>query len=68
MSRRIRADEVHKEWIKDPKYEAEYNALDEEFSLVSALTAARVRAGLTQEQVVLRMKTTQAVEALWHRE
>ena len=41
----------------------EYAALEEEFSLTAALIEARSRAGLTQEQVAQRMKTTQAVVA-----
>mgnify|MGYP003623010170 CR=1 FL=1 len=60
---RIRVDDLHKGWMKDPKYRREYEALDEEFSLVTALIDARTRAGLTQEQVAQRMKTTQAVIA-----
>jgi predicted transcriptional regulator len=60
---RIRVDDLHKKWVKDSKYRREYEALEEEFSLVSALIAARKRAGLTQEEVAARMKTTQAVVA-----
>jgi ribosome-binding protein aMBF1 (putative translation factor) len=60
---RIRVDDLHKNWMKDPEYRAEYEALQEEFSLVTALIEARSRAGLTQEQVARRMKTTQAVIA-----
>ena len=60
---RIRVDDLHKDWMKDPKYRREYEALEEEFSLVAALIEARTRAGLTQEQVAHRMKTTQAVIA-----
>ncbi|MGD0771687.1 MAG: helix-turn-helix transcriptional regulator [Candidatus Solibacter sp.] len=60
---RIRVDDLHKEWMNDPKYRHEYEALEEEFSLVAALIEARTRAGLTQEQVAKRMKTTQAVIA-----
>jgi ribosome-binding protein aMBF1 (putative translation factor) len=58
---RIRVDDLHKKWMKDSKYRREYGALAEEFSLVTALIDARTRAGLTQEQVARRMKTTQAV-------
>jgi ribosome-binding protein aMBF1 (putative translation factor) len=61
--RRIRVDDLHKSWIKDSKYRRKYEALEEEFSLVAALIEARTRAGLTQEQVAQRMKTTQAVIA-----
>jgi ribosome-binding protein aMBF1 (putative translation factor) len=60
---RIRVDDLHRNWMKDPKYRREYEALEEEFSLVAALIEARTRAGLTQEQVARRMKTTQAVIA-----
>ncbi len=60
---RIRVDDLHKKWMKDAKYRREYEALEEEFSLVAALIEARTRAGLTQEQVAHRMKTTQAVIA-----
>jgi predicted transcriptional regulator len=60
---RIRVDDLHKKWMKDSRYRREYEALEEEFSLVAALIEARTRAGLTQEQVAQRMKTTQAVIA-----
>ena len=60
---RIRVDDLHEKWLKDPEYRAEYEALEEEFSLASALISARARAGLTQEQVAVRMNTTQAVVA-----
>ena len=60
---RIRVDDLHKLWMKDARYRREYKALEEEFSLVAALIAARSRAGLTQEQLAQRMKTTQAVIA-----
>src|ERR1039458_593014 len=60
---RIRVDDLHKKWMKDSKYRREYKALEGEFSLVAALIEARTRAGLTQEQVAHRMKTTQAVIA-----
>jgi ribosome-binding protein aMBF1 (putative translation factor) len=60
---RIRVDDLHKRWMNDSNYRREYKALEKEFSLVSALIEARTRAGLTQEQVAQRMKTTQAVIA-----
>ena len=61
--KRTRVDDLHMEWMKNPKYRREYEALEAEFSLTSALIEARSRAGLTQEQVAQRMKTTQAVVA-----
>ena len=60
----IRASDLHKKWMKnDPAYAREYEALEEEFNLASAMIAARSQAGLTQEQLARRMKTTQAVIA-----
>ena len=59
----ITVDDLHKEWTKNPEYRREYDRLEEEFSLTAALIQARSRAGLTQEQVAKRMKTTQAVVA-----
>jgi ribosome-binding protein aMBF1 (putative translation factor) len=60
---RTRVDDLHKDWMKDPKYRREYQALEEEFSLTAAMIEARSRAGMTQEQVARRMKTTQAAIA-----
>ena len=42
---RISVDDLHKNWMKDSKYRREYEALEEEFSLVAALIEARTRAG-----------------------
>ena len=62
--KRIRVDDLHnKEWMKDPEYLREYDALEHEFSVTAALIKARSRAGLTQEEIARRMKTTQAVVA-----
>ena len=55
--------ELHKEWMQRPGYRAEYEALEPEFALARALIAARVNAGLTQEQVAERMATSQSVVA-----
>ena len=63
MMSRTRVDDLHKNWMKDPKYRREYQALEEEFSLTAAMIEARSRARMTQEQLARRMKTTQAVVA-----
>ena len=45
MSRRlIPAEEVLREWRKDPKFVAAYDALEDEFAVASALIKARRRA------------------------
>lgn len=54
---------LHKKWMKDPDYRKEYVALEEEFALASAMIAARSRAGLTQEELAHRMKTSQSTIA-----
>ncbi len=61
--KRTTVDDLHKNWMKNPKYRREYEALEEEVSLSAAMIEARARAGLTQEQVAQRMQTTQAVVA-----
>ena len=54
---------LHKNWMKEPAYRKEYEGLEEEFALASAMIAARTRAGLTQDQLARRMKTTQSTIA-----
>ena len=58
-----RVKDLHRSWMKDPKYKAEYNALDEEFQLARTLIEARTRAGLSQTQLARRMKTSQSYVA-----
>lgn len=59
----IPVEEAAKEWFKNPNFVKEYDALEEEFSLASALIEARARANLTQEEVAQRMGTTQTAVA-----
>jgi ribosome-binding protein aMBF1 (putative translation factor) len=59
----IPAEASFRQWKKDPKYVAEYEALDKEFALASALIEARSKADMTQEDVAAAMGTTQAVVA-----
>jgi transcriptional regulator with XRE-family HTH domain len=49
--------------MKDPEFRAEYDALEDEFALASALIKARGDADLTQEQVAAAMGTSQAFVA-----
>jgi ribosome-binding protein aMBF1 (putative translation factor) len=59
----IPVEESFKQWKKDPKYIAAYDALEAEFALASAMIEARAAANMTQEQVAREMGTTQAVIA-----
>jgi ribosome-binding protein aMBF1 (putative translation factor) len=59
----IPVEESFKQWKKDPKYVATYDALEKEFAIASAMIKARADADMTQEQVAKAMGTTQAVVA-----
>lgn len=59
----IPVEEAFAEWRKDPEYVHAYEALEEEFTLASALIGARAQADLTQEELAKRMGTTQAAIA-----
>ena len=52
--------DLHRDWMKNPKYKAEYAALGKEFQLVRSLIEARMRAGLSQAQLARRMNTSQS--------
>jgi len=55
--------DMHKKWMKEPKYRKAYEALEEEFALASAVMDVRTRAGLTQQELARKMGTTQPVVA-----
>lgn len=55
---------LHERWAAEPAYQKAYDALDDEFALVTAITQTRSRAGLTQEEVAQPMRTTQGNIAL----
>ena len=52
--------DLHRKWMKEPIYKAEYDALDEEFRIIQMLIDARKRAGLSQTELAKRMKTSQS--------
>jgi transcriptional regulator with XRE-family HTH domain len=54
---------LHKRWMRDDDYRREYDALEEEFALASALISARSQAGLTQEELAEKMDTSQSAIA-----
>jgi transcriptional regulator with XRE-family HTH domain len=55
--------DLHKTWMKDAAYRKEYDALEEEFTVMAAVARARRRAGLSQAELARRMKTTQSTVA-----
>jgi len=61
MTKTIKAKTLHaRDMANDADYRAEYNALEDEFTLVSALIQARTRAQLSQSQVASLMGTTES--------
>lgn len=58
-----KATELHRKWMREPAYRAVYEAQSAEFGLARTLIEARSRAGLTQQQLAVRMNTTQSVIA-----
>jgi ribosome-binding protein aMBF1 (putative translation factor) len=58
-----RIADLHKEWMQDDHYRKEYEALEEEFALAHAIIQARNKAGLTQEELALKMETSQSTIA-----
>ena len=50
-------DEMVADWMKDPAFKQEYDALESQFALFDELLRARDEAGLTQSQVAERMGT-----------
>jgi ribosome-binding protein aMBF1 (putative translation factor) len=60
----VRARALHDRWMaSDPAYRREFEALEPEFALITAMIQARGYAHLTQAQLAHRMGTTQAVIA-----
>ncbi|MFQ5627396.1 MAG: helix-turn-helix domain-containing protein [bacterium] len=58
-------EDMIEEWMKEPEFKAEYDALWEEFALFDELLKARKFAGLTQSEVARRMGTkTRAIVRL----
>jgi DNA-binding XRE family transcriptional regulator len=53
-------DAMKESWLKDPEVRAEYDALEEEFSIAEELIRARSKANMTQEQVAEKMQTSQS--------
>jgi transcriptional regulator with XRE-family HTH domain len=55
--------DLHKKWMKNPEYRKEFDVLEEEFAVASAMIAARTRAGLTQDELAELMNTKQSTIA-----
>jgi ribosome-binding protein aMBF1 (putative translation factor) len=51
------------QWREEPDYREAYGSLEDEFSLATAMIAARAHAGLTQGELAERMGTAQSTIA-----
>jgi ribosome-binding protein aMBF1 (putative translation factor) len=58
-----KVSDLHQKWMKNDDYRTAIEDLAPEFALARAVIDARVKAGLTQEQLAQRMATTQSVIA-----
>jgi ribosome-binding protein aMBF1 (putative translation factor) len=63
MLRMTDVKRLHKRWTRAPRYRKAYDALQDEFLIARAMIDARQRAGLTQNELAKRIKTTQSVIA-----
>jgi ribosome-binding protein aMBF1 (putative translation factor) len=55
--------DLHRKWMESEEYRKAHEELAGEYALARAVIHARVAAGLTQEQLAVRMETTQSVIA-----
>lgn len=53
-------NDLFEKWKEDPEFRQEYEALEEEFSIASALISARSQANMTQGDVAAKMDTSQS--------
>ncbi len=58
-------DQLHQQWLEEPEYQTAYLDMASEFEIASAIIAARIQAGLTQEQLAQRMSAKQSQVARW---
>jgi DNA-binding XRE family transcriptional regulator len=56
-------EEMVGKMLEDPRVKAEYEALESEFELLDELLRSRHEAGLTQEDVAIRMGTSRPAVA-----
>ena len=61
--RHLDFNEFLKESLKNPKIKAEYDRLQPEFAVISAIIRARAEKGLTQKQLAKKLGTKQSAIA-----
>lgn len=53
-------NKLHQNYMRDPEYKNEYEALQFDFSLIKAIIRARGKKGLTQRELAKRLKVAQS--------
>ena len=54
---------LHQQWLQDPAYQEAFEATKLEFELAHQLIDARIRSGLSQEELAAKMGTSQSAIA-----
>ena len=54
---------LHKRWIKNPTYKKAYKECQVEFEIAKEVIEARMKSGLSQEELAIRMQTSQSAIA-----
>ena len=57
--------QLHQQWLEQPEYKTAHEGMALEFEIASAIIAARIQAGLTQEELAQRMSAKQSQVARW---
>jgi ribosome-binding protein aMBF1 (putative translation factor) len=55
----VPVEQSFRRWDREPAFRRAYDALEDEFALAAALIDARAQAGLSQQDLAARMKTSQ---------
>ena len=63
MKKEVRFEDIKKKWLEEAEFKKIYNDLALEYEIALELIQARMNADLTQEEIAVRMGTTQSVIA-----
>jgi ribosome-binding protein aMBF1 (putative translation factor) len=63
MKKLLNFEVLKSKWMEESEFRKEYDALELEYKIALELIKARSKAGLTQQEVAIRMGTTQSVIA-----
>ena len=58
MAKTVAASKVHADWMKDPEYQAAFEASELKNQVARAILKARSGANMTQEELATRMGTS----------